>query len=107
MADLMAEASDTPERRASKAVRLVLQRLAAPGTASAIAVAIGESEATVSRLKTEHLERLCRVLAHAGLKVVPAEKVCVDRETYESVARIAARAMADEPTVRRLMWDDD
>lgn len=77
---------------------LVLGRLAENGRASAIATVLGVSEATISRLKNEHLETLCAVLAHAGLKIVEAEAVCVDAATYRAVTHIATKAMAN-PTI--------
>ena len=78
-----------------------------PGTQVAIATAIGSSEATVSRLKNEHLETFSMVLAHAGLKVVPQTHVCVDRESYEAMTLIASRAMADRDIAKKLIWEGD
>jgi hypothetical protein len=57
-------------------ISTVLQRLQEPGRAVSIASSLGVSESTVSRLKNEHLETLCNVLAHAGLKIVPVELQC-------------------------------
>ena len=68
---------------------------------------MGLSEATISRLKSEHLENFSRLLAHAGLKVVPAEAVCVSAETYQSIAHIARRAMASPEVMQQLMFEDD
>lgn len=72
----MTAVSNTPPERARKAYLTVLQRLQEPGTATAVAAAMGVSESTVSRLKNEQMEVLCGMLAHLGLKVVPVEMQC-------------------------------
>lgn len=84
----------------------VLKRLGTTSQA-AIAVATGISEPTISRVKNEHLETLCLLLAHAGLKIVSAERICVDREMYEAMTKIATRAMADSEMAQRLVWEDE
>ena len=103
----MSQASTPPDERARKIHSTVLQALARPGAAAAIAACLGLSEATISRLKSEHLENFARLLAHAGLKVVPVEAVCVSAETYNSIAHIAGRAMARPEVMQQLMFEDD
>lgn len=68
---------------------------------------MGVSEATISRLKNEHLAGFCAMLAHAGLKVVPVAYVCVNRESYEAITLIASRAMSNQDTAKKLLWDED
>lgn len=100
----MAELSTTPAERARKAVQLVLQRLKEPGTAVAAAAAMGVSEATISRLKNDHMEQVLTLLAHLGLKVVPFTFKCVDRESYDFLVRSHTRVMEKAP---ELIWDQD
>ena len=97
----MTDLSATPPERARKAVQLALQRLQEPGTGIAVAAAMGVSESTVSRIKTERLEEVALFLACLGLKVVPAEFKCVDpaayaflTATHEKVMRRAQGAAA-------------
>lgn len=93
-----------PPERARKMASLVLQRLQEPGRAVAIATAMGTSEATVSRLKNDHLEPLCKLLAHAGLKIVPADLRCIDPIELEAYLMLAKKA-AQAVTVESLTWD--
>lgn len=93
----------TPVERTQKAVSLVLQRMA-EGTQAALAVSMGISESTVNRIKTERLEEVMLMLAHLGLKVVPADYKCVDRESYDFLVRSHTRVMAKAP---QLIWEAD
>lgn len=85
----------------------MLQALSKPGTQVAIATAMGISEAQVSRIKNEQLEQVCLMLAHAGMKVVSTDRVCVNRQAYESMSYIASKAMADQDISKRLIWEDE
>lgn len=104
MLDLMAASSITPAERARKQFALLVQRLA--GRQAAIATAMGTSESTVSRFKTEQGELFCAVLAHAGLKIVPAEKRCYDVAEIEALLTLARRRLEAAPTAEQLTWDD-
>ena len=97
----------TPAERARKASSVILQRVQRDATQAAVAAAMGVSESTISRLLSEHLDKLSLVLAHAGLKVVPVERVCVDPQMYEAMTRIASKAMADAETAQRLVCGDE
>ncbi|HAC90928.1 MAG TPA: hypothetical protein DCF63_09890 [Planctomycetaceae bacterium] len=99
--------STSPSERARKSHAAVLQALSRPGTQVAIATAMGISETQVSRMKNEQLEQICVLLAHAGMKVVSNDKVCVNREAYESMSYIASKAMADRDISKRLIWEDE
>lgn len=103
----MPELSMAPAERARKTVAMVLRRVQRDASQVAIAAAMGTSESTVSRLLSEHLEKFALVLSHAGLKVVPADRVCVDRGMYEAMTRIASRAMQDAETAQRLVWEEE
>lgn len=63
---------------------------------------MGVSEATVSRLKNERMAEVLQMLAHLGLKVVPADHTCVSRETYEFLTRTHLRVVQQAP---ELIWD--
>jgi hypothetical protein len=93
----MSEASKTPPETARKAVAMALQRLQQPGTAAAVAVAMGTSEATISRIRNERMEEVFTFISHLGLKVVPAEQRCVDREAYDFLVRTHQRIMEKHP----------
>ncbi|MEX3614348.1 MAG: hypothetical protein VB141_11475 [Burkholderia gladioli] len=71
-----------------------------------IADAIGVSAATVSRFCTEgDLERACKVLAEAGLKAVPVEKQCYDKEDVAVLLHLARARLRELETVEQLQWD--
>lgn len=74
-------------------MQLVLRSLQEPGKAAAVAVAMGTSEASVSRIKNERAEELLVWLAHLGLKVVPSEFQCVDQKTFAAFQILWEKAM--------------
>ena len=65
---------------------------------------MGVSESTVSRIKNERLEECLRLLAHLGLKVVPAEFKCVNPEAYHFLTSTHKKVMRLAP---QLIWDAD
>ena len=85
-------------------MQLVLQRLQEPGTAVAVAAAMGTSESTVSRIKTERLEEVLRLMAHLGMKVVPADYKCVNPASYEFLTTTHEKVMRMAP---HLIWEAD
>lgn len=55
---------------------------------------MGVSEATVSRLQSDGtLERVCAVLAHCGLKVVPVEEVTIKPERMQSLVELSKETL--------------
>lgn len=100
----MPSASLAPTERARKAVSLVLQAMEDPGKAGALAVAMGVSDATVSRIKNERLKEVALLCAHLGIKWVPADHTCVDAATYNFLTTTHARVMQKAP---ELVWDSD
>lgn len=50
-------------------------------------------------------KEIVKMLHAAGLKVVPADSVCVDAATYQAVATIATRAMADSAIATKLLLE--
>ena len=100
----MTAVSMPPPERARKGVQLALLALQEPGKAGAVAAAMGVSDSTVSRLKTERLEEVVLLLAHLGLKVVPSDFRCVDPSAYDFLVRSHTRVMAKAP---ELIWEAD
>lgn len=82
-----------------------MQRLQEPGRAVAIAAAMGCSESTISRLKNEHLEPFCRLLAHAGLKVVPVEMQCFPQARVQALLTLAKERMETLQNADQLQWE--
>lgn len=100
----MAEASMTPQEKTRKALARVLQAMQTPGKGGAIAVQMGVSDSTVSRIKSEQLEGCLALLYALGFKVVDGSAHCVDAETYAFLTRSHARVMARAP---ELIWESD
>ena len=96
---------EPPTARARKIVAAVLQAAQRDATQTAIATAMGCSESTVSRLLSDHLEKLALVLAHAGLKVAPAENRCFPPDYVDALLRLAKQHINAVQTVRNLEWD--
>lgn len=103
----MSPSSMSPAERARKGVGLVLQQMQPAGKATAMAAAMGMSDAAVSRIKNERLEEVVLFLAHAGIKLVPCEFVCVNAESYQAMTHIASKAMANPGIARQLIWEPD
>lgn len=97
----------SPSERARKSQLSVLRALQEPGRAVAIATAMGASESTVSRLKNDHLETFCLLLAHAGLKVVPSDFQCVDSKTFAAFQVLWDRAMSQTSAAKLIFEDAD
>ncbi|MFM8899177.1 MAG: hypothetical protein ACKOF9_04405 [Burkholderiales bacterium] len=92
----------TPTEIARKGVQLALQRLQEPGKAGAVAAAMGTSDSTVSRIKTERMEECIQFLAHLGIKCVPVEFKCVAPDAYAFLTATHQRIMQTAP---QLIWD--
>lgn len=102
----MGAAYAEPSARARKIAALVLRHVH-DGKQAAIAAAIGCNDSTVSRLLSDHLDKLSQVLAHAGLKVVPEHYRCVDPEVARAVEVLHERAMQRVGSSVALMWEDE
>ena len=110
----MSASSTRPDAGASNQLQAGLQ-LVSTRLASTSLEALGEA---ISRDATQackvragdlgaKVHEVVRMLYAAGLKVVPSDRVCVQRETYQAISTIAAKAMADQEVARRLMWEDE
>lgn len=98
----MSAVSILPAERARKGVSLVLQRMETAGTGAQLAVSMGVSETTISRIKNERLEETLLLMAHLGLKCVPTSFRCVDQATYDFLTATHQRVMQRAP---ELIWD--
>lgn len=97
--------SNTPVERARKAYSMILLRLQPAGTQIALAASMGVSETTISRFKTEHLETLCSLLAHLGLKVVPVEMQCFPQERVQALLTLSKAHLESIANADQLRWD--
>lgn len=100
----MAAVSMSPIERSRKNVQMILQALAAAGQAEA-ARAMGVSESTVSRMKGDTIDQLGALMAHVGLKVVPAGMQCFD-PAYVDALKTLAEVGIRQPTPRTLDWSE-
>ena len=95
---------------ASRQLRTLSQRLAKRSLAD-LCAALNKDDSTASRIRSGEskltIEEFSKLLQFLGLKLVDTNRVCVARETYESLAHIASKAMRDEATARKLMWDEE
>ena len=87
---------------ASRLARLPLEEIARVlGKDDTAACKIRSGERAVS------VSDLAKLIPACGLKLVDREKVCVDRRAYESMTYIASKAMADQQSAQRLIWDEE
>lgn len=105
----MTAVSSEVDAKARKYRALVLQSIARVGQ-EPIGTAVGVSGSTVSRFTGDEEEkgmlRALQILAASGLKVVPTDRICVDRSMYHALVTIAAGAMNNPETVQKLVWED-
>ena len=94
-----------PTERARKITCIVLQRVQRNATQVAIAAAMGVSEATLSRLLSDHLDKFAGVLAHAGLKVVPVEVQCFQPDKVAALLTLARDHLSAIERPEQLMWE--
>lgn len=101
----MNQSSVTPSERARKSHSVALRHISEVGQ-NTIATEIGVSPPTVSRFVSEDLERACLILANAGLKVVPIDRLVVRKHMFEAIATIAYGALNDPNMLKTLVWED-
>lgn len=94
-----------PVLRARKITSTVIKSMHDGTSQAAVAAAMGMSESTVSRFISDHLDKFALVLAHVGLKVVPAEACFYDPEYVQALRVLAGRAMRAE-TPKQMEWDE-
>lgn len=110
----MAELSTKPVASDSKRLQLGLQLVAVTlsGTPlDTLSRAIRSDDTQCCKIRNGTLgvkiEDAVKLLYAAGLKVVPASKVCVDKAIYESMTTISQKAMANPEFAQTLIWDDE
>jgi len=101
----MRQQSQTPDAKARKYLTLCLQELARHGQRP-VAEALGVHESTISRIKEADLERLCRLVARLGLKIVPADMKCYRPEDIEPYIQSAKQHMTRLHSAEQLVWEE-
>lgn len=91
---------------ARKGFAFLLHALASVGQA-AIAEQLGVSEATVSRIKNDDLERACLLIALLGGKIVPISVKCYAPAAIEPLLALAKQRMQQLESVAQLEWADE
>lgn len=100
----MDSSSPTPHEKARKAHARILQAMQEPGKGGALAVVLGVSDSTVSRIKTEHMEGTLALLYALGFKVVKADTKTIDPETYAFLTAKHEHVMRVAP---ELIWGSE
>jgi hypothetical protein len=93
-----------PSERARKAHSRLLQALSEPGTQRNLAHAMGVSETTISRVKTEHLEGAIALVYQLGFKLVEQDRRCVPSDYLQALQTMAREHMLSGRSV--LEWDE-
>ena len=89
----MAELSQPLQETARKSLAAILQGLSSVGQVN-VAKALDASESTISKLKSDgDLDRLAKLLAIVGLKVVPVRFRCEDPDYLAAMEMLAHRYM--------------
>lgn len=98
--------SPPPAERARKISAVILRAAQRDATQGAIAVAMGVSESTVSRmLAPDSLDKFALLLAHAGLKVVPVEMDCFPHDKVQALLTLARAHLVQLEHPDQLVWD--
>lgn len=102
----MAALSPEQQARARKTHSTILHALASAGQ-KPVADALGKSEATISRLKSEDLETFAAFLTAIGMKVVPLDAHCYPAAHYNALRTLALEALARQSDGASLKFEDD
>lgn len=86
-------------------VSAVLKACRSTSTQAAIAVAMGTSETTLSNMLSKDLDRLCLLLAHSGLKIVPNDAQCFSRDKVHALLTLARDHLVQMEHPEQLSWD--
>lgn len=89
--------------RSRKIAALILQRLSSVGQVQ-LAEALGSSEASISRWKTDQIDQCAKALAALGLKVVPEDARCYRPEAIEAIFTLA-RMQVENADPKSLVWE--
>ena len=77
------------------------------GTGVSLAMAIGKSEASISRIKNEQLEDVMLLVSHLGFKLVSNDRVCIQKDELNMLRQTYARAVQNEQTAALLFGGDE
>lgn len=95
--------SDAGARKSAQAVMHGLARQ----PLSVLAEAAGVDESVASRMRSGEaratLAQYCALLDAAGLRVVPSDRACIDRERLDAITKLLAAALQDPATVKKLV----
>lgn len=103
----MSELSADPRERSRKALAMLLQAMQDPGAQKALALTLGTSESTVSRIKTEKLEDALALIYQLGFRVVACDRVCVDASRLETVLTAAHATFSTLESLRDFVLEGD
>lgn len=88
----------TPRDRARQSVSLFHKRMSEIN-AGDVAQLIGWSDSKLSKLKTDHMDECLTLLAHIGLRIVPAHFRCIDEAAFRFLTQSHARVVQKDPTL--------
>ncbi|MDE2215534.1 MAG: hypothetical protein KGJ61_10545, partial [Candidatus Omnitrophica bacterium] len=95
MTELSTEAQASASNRLQSGLQAVARALSSAPLPT-LSKAVARDDSTVCRIRSEEvkvsLSDAVRLLYAAGMKVVLADRVCVDKATYEAMSTIAAKA---------------
>ena len=94
-----------PATRARKMEALVLRMCTREATQAAIAVSMGVSESTVSRLLSTGLTQFCQLLAYSGLKVIGQDMKAYP-EDYVQALHVMASMQIQATSPAKLVFED-
>jgi hypothetical protein len=100
----MASLSLTAAETGKQGIALAAKALETPGKAGSIAAAMGVADSTISKLRNGAMDDVIRLLAYAGLKVVPSDFEVVDPHALEFLKRLHAKVTHLDPD---LLWRPD
>lgn len=81
------------DARTRKSHSVMLQAFARVGQNS-IAISLGKSDATISRLKSQDLQMFALLLTALGLKPVPVTAKCYDPATFAAMQQLALERLS-------------
>jgi hypothetical protein len=101
----MSALSSSLAEKARKAHAMVLRTLQENGKAGSIAVALGVSDSTISRCKTEQLEGAIALIVGCGFKIVPQSVTCFETAKVNALLTLAKGHLDGVETAEQLEWE--
>lgn len=94
------------EERARKNRAAIFAGLSSVGQVK-VAERLGVAESTVSKMKGDELELAAKVMAVAGLKVVPESFRCVDPRYMDAILTLAGKQLDSLRQRPELIWEGE